>query len=58
MARKSSCFGKTFKCAAQRTVYETVRDHNRRVRPQISKEEDARLAYLTGRSEEMLFHGK
>lgn len=58
MARKSSCFGKAFKYAAQRTVYETVRDHNRRVRTQVSKEEDARLAYLAGRSAEMLFRGK
>ena len=58
MARKSGCFGKAFKYAATRTMYETVRNHNRRVRPQISAKEDALLAYMAYRTANMMFYGK
>ena len=58
MARKSNWFGKCVRYAALRTVNESVYEHNRRVRSQISREENicaAVFAYqcakaITGKS--------
>ena len=44
--RGGGTFMRSLKYAARRTVHEAVRDHNRKVRPQISPAEDAWLAFL------------
>ena len=46
MARKSNWFGKCVRYAALRTVNESVYKHNRRVRPNISREENIYAAVL------------
>lgn len=46
MARKKNWFNTCLRYAALRTVNECVYEHNRKVRPQVSKKENINAAIL------------